>query len=232
MDVQLILVKGARKRQALRLRSEETIIGRRDGSDVRIPSAQVSRRHCRLSFQDDVLRAEDLDSANGTFLNGQRLSGVQVVRPGDRLEVGPVTFEVKYQLSQKAIDQLLREEAPVEAPMMDVEELTELDAAPVEEAVADALVLEDLEDSETVQLEMVDAESATPSLSASTKKAKTKKAKTKKDKDKDKDAEEVVEADAVEPADAELIDEIFENRDRWQEPGGEDIRDILSKLDE
>jgi pSer/pThr/pTyr-binding forkhead associated (FHA) protein len=215
MDVQLILVKGARKRQTLRLRTEETIIGRREGCEVRIPSSQVSRRHCRLSFQNDVLMAEDLDSANGTFLNGERINGAEAVRPGDRLEVGPVTFEVKYQLSQKAVDHLLQHEAgPV--PIIDVEELTEVQDAPVEEAVSDALVLEDVEE-ETAQLEMVDAKTPSP-------KAK-----------KDTEEAEIVEAepdDGDEPATADLVDEIFENRDRSQTSGGEDIRDILSKLDE
>src|SRR4051812_4473060 len=100
MDVRLVVEKGAARSRAIRLHSEETIVGRRHGCDLRIPSASVSRRHCLLSFRDGFLSVEDLLSANGTYLNGERVAGKQVVRPGDRLDVGPVTFVVEYQLTQ------------------------------------------------------------------------------------------------------------------------------------
>ena len=63
----LVLERGSSKQQVIRLRSEETIVGRRQGSDLRIPSEQVSRRHCRLSFRDGILLVEDLASSNGTL---------------------------------------------------------------------------------------------------------------------------------------------------------------------
>jgi predicted component of type VI protein secretion system len=108
MDVKLVISKGAAKKQTIRLRTDETVIGRQKGCDLRIPSATVSRRHCLLRFQQDYLTIEDLDSSNGTFLNGERITRKEVVRPGDRLEVGPLVFVVQYQLTQAAIDLLLR----------------------------------------------------------------------------------------------------------------------------
>jgi pSer/pThr/pTyr-binding forkhead associated (FHA) protein len=96
MDIKLVIVKGAKKRQAIRIRSEETIVGRQKGCDLRIPSPLVSRRHCRLSFQDDGLVIEDLASANGSFVNGVRVDGQGSIRPGDLLEIGPITFRVEY----------------------------------------------------------------------------------------------------------------------------------------
>jgi pSer/pThr/pTyr-binding forkhead associated (FHA) protein len=110
MDVKLVVEKGASRTPTLHLRSEETIVGRRQGCDIRIPSASVSRRHCLLSFREGYLSVEDLDSANGTFLNGETVAGRQVVRPGDRLQIGPITFVVEYQLTQDAIDRLRDEE--------------------------------------------------------------------------------------------------------------------------
>src|SRR6266566_4189713 len=107
MDVRLVLEKGRARVRELRLRREETIVGRQKGSDLRIPSSEVSRRHCILSTQRGYLTVEDLDSANGTFLNGQQIKGKKVVRPGDRVRIGPLTFVVEYQLTQAAIDQLL-----------------------------------------------------------------------------------------------------------------------------
>src|SRR5438093_2757780 len=106
MDVRLVVEKGAKKKREIRLKSEDTIVGRRAGCDLRVPSASVSRRHCRLSFQDDLLMVEDLQSANGTFVNGKRIRDTHRVCPGDRLEVGPVTFLVKYKLSAAAREQL------------------------------------------------------------------------------------------------------------------------------
>src|SRR5439155_5938932 len=40
---------------------------------------------------------EDLASANGSWLNGVAVIGQEIVRPGDQLQVGPVTFRVEYQ---------------------------------------------------------------------------------------------------------------------------------------
>jgi predicted component of type VI protein secretion system len=107
MDIRLVIEKGPTKTRIIRIRSEETVVGRQQGCDLRIPSKTVSRRHCLLSFRDGYLTAEDLDSANGTFRNGERISGKEVVRPGDRLEIGPLVFVAEYQLTQDAIDHLV-----------------------------------------------------------------------------------------------------------------------------
>ena len=99
MDVKLVVIAGSSKLQVVRLRSEETIVGRQRGCDVRVPSADVSRRHCRLSYRDGVLVLEDLASANGTFLNGDRVTGQAAVRPGDKVRLGPVVFRIEYQVA-------------------------------------------------------------------------------------------------------------------------------------
>src|SRR5439155_13231861 len=90
MDVRLVVKKGAESKRTLRLKSEETIVGRRKDCDLKIRSSEVSRRHCLLCYQDGVLFVEDLDSVNGTYLNGQRVAGREAVRPGDELEIGPI----------------------------------------------------------------------------------------------------------------------------------------------
>jgi len=123
MDVRLVLEKGRARVREIRLRREETIVGRQKGSDLRIPSSEVSRRHCILSTQRGYLTVEDLDSANGTFLNGQPIKGKKVVRPGDRVRIGPLTFVVEYQLTQAAIDQLLAGDEVLEAVADDNDEV-------------------------------------------------------------------------------------------------------------
>ncbi len=106
MDVRLVVEQGRRRLRVVRLRGPATRIGRARGSGVRIPSAEVSRQHCVLRVEDGLVTVEDLDSVNGTFLNGEAVVGCQVVRPGDRLNVGPVTFVVEYELTPEALERL------------------------------------------------------------------------------------------------------------------------------
>jgi pSer/pThr/pTyr-binding forkhead associated (FHA) protein len=100
MQVQLILVSGTR-RWKTQLRGNEATVGRSLGCTVRIPSARVSRLHCRLQQEGNVLTVEDLESVNGTFVNGKQIHAPTVVRSGDRVTVGPITFaiEIEYDLS-------------------------------------------------------------------------------------------------------------------------------------
>jgi pSer/pThr/pTyr-binding forkhead associated (FHA) protein len=114
MDVKLVIMKGPSKGQTIRLRHEETVVGRQKGSDLRIPSATVSRRHCVLRFRDDCLTVEDLGSANGTFLNGARISQAEIVRPGDRLVIGPVMFTVDYTFTEPVMEPVIENEDVVE----------------------------------------------------------------------------------------------------------------------
>jgi pSer/pThr/pTyr-binding forkhead associated (FHA) protein len=113
MNVQLVVQNGSRGTRVLKLQCEETVIGRRQDCDLRIPSTDVSRRHCLLSMHDGCLNVEDLDSVNGTYVNGRRTSGRQIVMPGDRLQIGPVTFVAEYKMAQTTRDRL-RGEAEAE----------------------------------------------------------------------------------------------------------------------
>ncbi len=139
MNVKLVVAGGRGPRQTFSLPGEQTVIGRRHGCDLRIPSAEISRRHCVLRTADGYLTVEDLNSANGTYLNGRPVTGRSVVRPGDRLQVGPVTFLVEYPLSRAAGDLLAQGAAPAESvaealAVEDAEEVTDAVEA-VEEAI-------------------------------------------------------------------------------------------------
>jgi pSer/pThr/pTyr-binding forkhead associated (FHA) protein len=121
MDVRLVLEKGT-KPQTWRLHHKDNVVGRRSDCQLRILSAEVSRRHCLLTIDDGCVSVEDLDSINGTFLNGQRVVGKQVVRPGDRLEIGPVEFIVQYDVTDSARARLAQQ--PVAVGAEDEEALT------------------------------------------------------------------------------------------------------------
>ena len=65
-------------------------IGRATGADFIVEAPLVSRVHCRLTARPDgELEVRDLDSTNGTFVNGERVEHV-LLASGDRLQVGRV----------------------------------------------------------------------------------------------------------------------------------------------
>jgi predicted component of type VI protein secretion system len=70
------------------LEGDQLIIGRDSSNAVPINDAEISRKHSRLSFQGGKYVLEDLGSTNGTFVNGQRLSGPVVLKPGDVVSLG------------------------------------------------------------------------------------------------------------------------------------------------
>jgi hypothetical protein len=70
------------------LEGDQLIIGRDSSNSVAINDAEISRKHSRLSFQGGKYVLEDLGSTNGTFVNGQRLTGPVVLKPGDVVSLG------------------------------------------------------------------------------------------------------------------------------------------------
>lgn len=70
-------------------------IGRAARADFIVDRALVSRLHCRLTLSAaGTLLLEDLESTNGTFLNGERVERTPV-SPGDLIKVGRVEFVAK-----------------------------------------------------------------------------------------------------------------------------------------
>ncbi|HUW18458.1 MAG TPA: FHA domain-containing protein [Sedimentisphaerales bacterium] len=92
MDVNLVLLKKNGSQKVFPLPSSPTVIGRRSDCDLHIPLKPVSRRHCQLNCDEGALKIRDLGSRNGTYLNGKRIDNEQVVRAGDSIKVGPLTF--------------------------------------------------------------------------------------------------------------------------------------------
>src|SRR5713101_6346098 len=68
-------------------------IGRAPRADFVLDAALVSRLHCRLTAGATELEVVDLESTNGTFVNGER-TGRAILKNGDRLGVGRVDLFV------------------------------------------------------------------------------------------------------------------------------------------
>jgi pSer/pThr/pTyr-binding forkhead associated (FHA) protein len=72
-----------------------TLIGRSPHCDVVLNDNFLSSEHARLARQGDVWVLEDLNSTNGTFLNGFEVSGLAEVHPGDIIQVGRVELRLE-----------------------------------------------------------------------------------------------------------------------------------------
>jgi pSer/pThr/pTyr-binding forkhead associated (FHA) protein len=91
------------------LEQEYTHVGRAPGNEIPLPYPSVSNRHCIfiLSGPDVVLR--DLNSSNGTYVNGEAISEV-ILRPGDLIQMGSV--QIKFEPGIKR-PKLLAPEKPL-----------------------------------------------------------------------------------------------------------------------
>ena len=93
MKVVLVMFKEGERRD-FPLNAAANVIGRKSDCALRIPTADVSRRHCEIKLLDKEITVRDLGSANGTYVNGTRIAET-TLKAGDELAVGPVKFFVQ-----------------------------------------------------------------------------------------------------------------------------------------
>jgi pSer/pThr/pTyr-binding forkhead associated (FHA) protein len=67
-------------------------VGRNSDCDICIPIDEISRNHARLQSAADGVVVEDLASANGTFVNDQRVHAGTLLKPGDEVRFDTVRF--------------------------------------------------------------------------------------------------------------------------------------------
>jgi pSer/pThr/pTyr-binding forkhead associated (FHA) protein len=92
MEVKLLVLNGKQKDREVPLPRTIFLIGRDQECHLRLHSLIVSRRHCAIACWAGKVAVRDLKSANGTFINNQRVVGEVKVTDGDRLQVGPLAF--------------------------------------------------------------------------------------------------------------------------------------------
>jgi len=83
----LILMTGPGQTKQVNLQPHETRIGRAATNDIVIDAQRVSREHARIVAERDVVSITDLDSRNGTLVNGVRIAS-QVLANGDTIRIG------------------------------------------------------------------------------------------------------------------------------------------------
>ena len=71
----------------------ELLLGRHHGCDIVLSQASVSRRHARLFFRDGSWVLQDLESTNGTLVNGVAI-GRCALLPGDEVVLGDARLQI------------------------------------------------------------------------------------------------------------------------------------------
>lgn len=94
---QLIMRSGPTPEKVFELNQGMITIGRDYSNGIVINDVEVSRKHSRLTATSGSYIVEDMGSTNGTFVNGQRLLGPHLLRPGEIISFGEkvtLSFEV------------------------------------------------------------------------------------------------------------------------------------------
>jgi len=86
--MKLVIEDDEGHRREVPLDRDEITIGRREDNLVQLPERNVSRRHARLTCQEGAVVLEDLRSANGTRVNGVRITGPVPLGDGDLVRIG------------------------------------------------------------------------------------------------------------------------------------------------
>lgn len=89
----LVVIAGTKAGQRMRLGDSPVEIGRSEPADWIVADPQVSRSHCRVGISRGEVWVADLDSSNGTYVDGRRIGGKTVLPVGARLQVGTHIFE-------------------------------------------------------------------------------------------------------------------------------------------
>ncbi|MFV2066845.1 MAG: FHA domain-containing protein [Pirellulales bacterium] len=94
MRVNLRITSSSKAGKELPLKRGTYLIGRSHECSLRARSDLVSRRHCELIVDRRSVVVRDLGSKNGTLVNGQRIDEPRALESGDKLQIGPMKFEV------------------------------------------------------------------------------------------------------------------------------------------
>jgi predicted component of type VI protein secretion system len=125
---QFVMRSGPNTGKTYSLEASEMIVGRDASNDIAINDAEVSRKHAKLSLHGSTYVIQDLGSTNGTFVNGQRITGTQVLNAGDLVSFGenivlmyeaaldPNATVISSAQAPKTVIPVQRQAAPVPAP--------------------------------------------------------------------------------------------------------------------
>jgi hypothetical protein len=91
-----VIVEPRQHRGASFTLSNSLTLGRVADNDIALDDDTfMSSHHARIEIRPEGVWVVDLESTNGTFVNGQRVTGDRSLRKGDRLQVGSTVLEMR-----------------------------------------------------------------------------------------------------------------------------------------
>jgi len=91
-EVTLVVLDGPHKGAQYPIRREKTTIGRSSEADLTMEEDTLSRVHAAVVYREGTFYLEDLDSANGTLVDGKKIREYEL-RHGERFKMGHVVFQ-------------------------------------------------------------------------------------------------------------------------------------------
>jgi len=102
MRVKLKVLVGKSAGKEIPIPVSRFLIGRGDDCHMRPKSDAISRNHCAILISEDSVLIRDLNSRNGTFVNGEKIQGDCELKKGDKIRIGQLEFEAVIKPDKKA----------------------------------------------------------------------------------------------------------------------------------
>lgn len=98
----LVILSEGLTGKAHELAVDKTTIGRVDDNTFPIPEASISSHHCEILLRGGQVIVHDLNSTNGTFINGNQITGEAPLKGGQILRLGQIEMRLEDGSAQKA----------------------------------------------------------------------------------------------------------------------------------
>jgi Nif-specific regulatory protein len=115
MSEKLTIISGPLKGERYQLSGERITIGRVSSNDIVLKDSSVSREHCLIKKLDNRFIISDLNSLNGTFVNGKKAENT-ILKHGDKIHLGDFTFRFQTKEFVERSDEILFDKTEFRLP--------------------------------------------------------------------------------------------------------------------
>jgi pSer/pThr/pTyr-binding forkhead associated (FHA) protein len=109
----LVILSEGLTGKAHELTVDKTTIGRVDDNTFPIPEGSVSSHHCEVLLRGSDVVIRDLNSTNGTFINGHQVTGEAPLKPGQILRLGQIEMRLEEASAKPAASKKLPEQTMI-----------------------------------------------------------------------------------------------------------------------